>query len=76
MSGSAHYAEMLGDESLRQSMRNTVSSRSARVSLSFVLGFGVALLLAYDDLWGKSFFRSVLILPYVISASSSASRSA
>ena len=43
------------------------SSRSARWCCSFVLGFGVALLLASDDLWGKSFFRSVLILPYVIS---------
>jgi len=32
-----------------------------------VLGFAIALLLANEDLWGKTFFRSVLMLPYVIS---------
>ena len=35
----------------------------AAISLSFGLGFAVALLLANDDLWGKAFFRSILILP-------------
>ncbi len=65
--GLAHYAEMLGDELLHESLRITGIFALGAVSLSFVLGFGVALLLADDDLWGKTFFRSVLILPYVIS---------
>ena len=65
--GFRHYAEMIGDGALRLSIRNTVIFSVSTLVCSFVLGFGVALLLASDDLWGKSFFRSVLILPYVIS---------
>jgi multiple sugar transport system permease protein len=65
--GLAHYAEMLGDESLHESLRITGVFALGAVSLSFVLGFAIAMLLANEDLWGKTFFRSVLILPYVIS---------
>lgn len=65
--GLAHYAEMLSDPSLRHSLRVTAIFAAGTVTLSFVLGFAVALLLANEDLWGKTFFRSVLILPYVIS---------
>lgn len=65
--GLRHYAEMLEDTALRLSVRNTIIFSVSTLVFSFVLGFGVALLLASDDLWGKSFFRSVLILPYVIS---------
>ena len=65
--GLAHYAEMLGDKSLHQSLRITGTFALGAVSVSFVLGFAIALLLANEDLWGKTFFRSVLILPYVIS---------
>ncbi|MCC7372754.1 MAG: sugar ABC transporter permease [Chloroflexi bacterium] len=65
--GFKHYAEMLGDNALRLSVRNTVIFSASTLVCSFLLGLGVALLLASDDLWGKAFFRSVLILPYVIS---------
>jgi multiple sugar transport system permease protein len=65
--GLAHYAEMLGDDSLHRSLRITGVFAFFAVSLSFVLGFAIALLLANEELWGKTFFRSVLILPYVIS---------
>ena len=32
-----------------------------------MFGFAIAVLLANDDLYGKTFFRSIVILPYVIS---------
>jgi multiple sugar transport system permease protein len=65
--GLRHYSEMLGDGALLLSVRATVIFSVSTLLFSFVLGLGVALLLASDDLWGKTFFRSVLILPYVIS---------
>jgi hypothetical protein len=65
--GFANYAEMLGDQSLYHSLRTTVIFAFGAISLSFVLGFAIAVLLANDDLWCKTFFRSILILPYVIS---------
>ena len=65
--GLANYAEMLGDQSLYRSMRATAIFALGAISLSFVLGFAIAVLLANEDLWGKTFFRSILILPYVIS---------
>jgi multiple sugar transport system permease protein len=65
--GLANYAEMIGDSSLYQSLRTTAIFALGAIGLSFVLGFAIALLLANEDLWGKAFFRSVLILPYVIS---------
>ena len=65
--GLANYAEMLGDQSLYHSLRTTGMFAVGAIGLSFVFGFAIALLLANDDLWGKAFFRSILILPYVIS---------
>ncbi|HEY6430540.1 MAG TPA: sugar ABC transporter permease [Acetobacteraceae bacterium] len=65
--GLAHYAELIGDRSLYHSLRTTAIFALGAISLSFLLGFAVAVLLANEDLWGKTFFRSVLILPYVIS---------
>lgn len=65
--GLRHYSEMLGDGALLASLRATAIFSTCTLLFSFVIGFGVALLLASDDLWGKTFFRSILILPYVIS---------
>jgi multiple sugar transport system permease protein len=65
--GLRHYSEMLGDGALLGSLRITAIFSTATLILSFVLGLGIAVLLASDDLWGKTFFRTVLILPYVIS---------
>ncbi|MCC6179341.1 MAG: sugar ABC transporter permease [Chloroflexi bacterium] len=65
--GLRHYAEMLGDTALLASVRATVVFSASTLVFSFLLGLAIALLLASDDLWGKTFFRSVLILPYVIS---------
>jgi multiple sugar transport system permease protein len=65
--GFANYAEMLSDQSLYHSLRTTVIFAFGAISLSFVLGFAIAVLLANEDLWCKTFFRSILILPYVIS---------
>jgi multiple sugar transport system permease protein len=65
--GMRHYQAILGDSALLTSVRATVVFSLSTLVFSFALGMGVALLLASDDLWGKTFFRSVLILPYVIS---------
>jgi multiple sugar transport system permease protein len=65
--GLANYAEMINDPSLYHSVRATAIFAFGAISLSFLLGFAIALLLANDDLWGRAFFRSILILPYVIS---------
>ena len=65
--GLANYAEMISDPSLYQSLRTTAIFALGAISLSFALGFAIALLLANDDLVCKAFFRSILILPYVIS---------
>lgn len=65
--GLRHYASMLGDSALLASLRATALFSGGTLALSFVIGFALALLLASDDLYGKAFFRSILILPYVIS---------
>jgi multiple sugar transport system permease protein len=65
--GLRHYAAMLDDGALLASLRATAIFSTSALLLAFALGFASALLLASDDLWGKAFFRSALILPYVIS---------
>lgn len=65
--GLRHYANLLQDGALLASLNATAIFAVATLCLSFVLGFGAALLLASEDLYAASFFRSILILPYVIS---------
>lgn len=65
--GLSHYVEMIGDQSFYHSLRVTAIFAGMTISLSFVFGFAIAVLLANDDLYGKTFFRSIVILPYVIS---------
>ena len=65
--GMANYVEMISDRSLFHSLRQTAIFAVGAISLSFLFGFAIAALLANEDLWGKTFFRSILILPYVIS---------
>ncbi len=65
--GFRHYAEMLEDPSLLESMQATALFAIGTLALSFVSGLAIALLLSSNDLPAKAFFRSILILPYVIS---------
>lgn len=65
--GLAHYAEMLSDADLLASLGTTAVFSIGTLMVSFALGFSIAMLLASDDLYGRSFFRSVVIMPYVIS---------
>jgi multiple sugar transport system permease protein len=65
--GLRHYAEMLTDRNLIESLQATALFAAGTLTLSFVLGLAIALLLSADDLPAKPFFRSMLILPYVIS---------
>lgn len=65
--GFRHYAEMLDDAALLESMRATGLFAFGTLTLSFLLGLAIAVLLSAHDLPGKAFFRTVLILPYVIS---------
>jgi len=65
--GFRHYAALLQDTALLASIRATAIFTVGTLALAFVLGFAIALLLASDLLYASSFFRSVLILPSVIS---------
>ncbi|MFN8524013.1 MAG: sugar ABC transporter permease [Chloroflexota bacterium] len=65
--GLRHYQNLLNDGALISSLRATAIFSTSALGFSFGLGFACALLLSSENLWGKAFFRSVLILPYIIS---------
>ena len=67
MVGLRHYVELFNDPALLGSLRATAIFSVGTLSLSFVLGFAIALLLASEDLYGQAFFRTLIILPYLIS---------
>jgi multiple sugar transport system permease protein len=60
-----HYGRLLKDSLFLQSLTKTFVFAGISVSLEFVLGFGIALLLA-APLKGRGFFRAALLVPWVL----------
>ena len=65
--GFKHYSEIFTSEVFFSSVFTTTKFVIGTVVLSFIFGFSLAILLAKENLWFKAFFRSILILPYVVS---------
>lgn len=64
--GMANYVELFGDPNFFLSLRNTLIWAVASIFLP--VGLGLVLALALEKLPGASFFKSVIYLPYTISA--------
>jgi multiple sugar transport system permease protein len=65
--GPENYQRFLTDEVLWSSFRTTLAFGLASAGLSFSVGLGVALLLASERLRWRTFFRSLIFLPYLVS---------
>ena len=63
--GLENYRNIFADDLFWMSLRNTIIWVLSSVSLSYVLGLLIALLLNLD-LIGKTIFRSLLLLPWVV----------
>lgn len=60
--GLANYIELLGTKEFRNSLFTTGLFMAGAISLEFIFGLGIALLLDYD-LKAKRFFRSIILIP-------------
>ncbi len=60
--GLRNYRDVLVDEFFHRAFLNTVVYTLVSISVSFVIGFGLALLMRRIT-WGRSFFRIALIAP-------------
>jgi multiple sugar transport system permease protein len=60
--GLANYKDVILDPLFHQALRNTLLYMAVSISASFVIGFGLALLMRRIT-WGRSFFRIALIAP-------------
>jgi multiple sugar transport system permease protein len=60
-----NYTQMLGDERLFITARNTMLYVVGGVSIQYVIGFGLALLL-HQEFFGRRFFRIVFLLPMMV----------
>ncbi len=63
--GLQNYAELLTNESIRTAVWNTVLLTLSVISLSVVIGLGVATLLN-SDVFGKGLMRTLMIAPFLI----------
>ncbi len=63
--GLQHYSRLFGDELFADSLIRTFVFAAISVSLEFVLGFAMALLLA-SPVRGRGFFRASLLVPWVL----------
>ena len=64
--GLSHYMRMLGDEDVRESLWVTIRFGFITISIEMVLGTALALLLE-KPLKGASVFRTIFILPLMVS---------
>ncbi|RJP14829.1 MAG: sugar ABC transporter permease [Candidatus Abyssobacteria bacterium SURF_5] len=60
-----HYSHLLSDNLFFRSLLRTFLFAGISVSIEFVLGFVIAILLA-AELRGRSFFRAALLIPWVL----------
>lgn len=65
--GIKNYADALSSPSVRRAFLNTVLYAAMYTPAVIALGLGAALLLNREDLPWKSFFRTAIFLPFVIS---------
>lgn len=65
--GIKNYADALGSPSVQRAFLNTVLYALMYTPAVIALGLGAALLLNREDLPWKSFFRTAIFLPFVIS---------
>ena len=65
--GLAHYATLVQDERLWSSLQTTLVFGLASGAASFALGLALALLLSCDRLKWPGLFRSLILLPYLVS---------
>ena len=65
--GPQHYERVFNDTVLWASLRTTLAFGVASAGLSFLVGLGIALLLASERLRWRTLFRSVIFLPYLVS---------
>jgi len=63
--GLSNYAELVTDESIRIAVWNTVLLTLAVISISVVIGLGVAMLLN-SEVFGKGLMRTLMIAPFLI----------
>ena len=63
--GLSNYAELVTDESIRIAIWNTVLLTLAVISISVVIGLGVAMLLN-SEVFGKGLMRTLMIAPFLI----------
>ncbi|MDX2177494.1 MAG: sugar ABC transporter permease [Candidatus Sumerlaeia bacterium] len=63
--GFAHYRALLADGAFREAVRNTVVFATASVALEFLLGLGIALLLA-REFRGRAFMRTAMLIPWAL----------
>jgi len=65
--GLQNYADILGDAAFWKALRNTVVFTAASVTLHFVLGLAVALLLN-QQIKARTFFRMLMLVPWLVPA--------
>lgn len=63
--GLAHYLSLLHDPALRMALRNSVAWTLSVVFGQFLIGLGIALLLN-REVRGRSIYRSLLLIPWVV----------
>lgn len=66
--GLGNYLAILGDAEFYTALKNTVLLTVITVSLEFVLGFGLALLLN-TNIRGRAFFRTACLVPMMLTPS-------
>jgi sorbitol/mannitol transport system permease protein len=69
--GLANYANLLTDESVRNAVWNTVLLTVCVITISVILGTGVAMLLN-SEVFGKGLMRTLMIAPFLIMPTASA----
>ena len=65
--GVQNYLKLFNDTNFHNSLLVSLVYIATAVILQLILGMGLALILNRDDLRGNQFFRTVFLIPYVIS---------
>lgn len=66
--GLANYKKLLNDPDVRTSLWVTLRFAAVAVPLSIIIPVGMAALLNAKYLWGKSIFRTLFYMPYMVPA--------
>jgi len=63
--GLYHYKELIGDKIFHKALKNSALWTLVIVSMLYIIGLGVALLLN-KNFWGRGIYRSVILIPWVV----------